>query len=132
MVDVVVVLDGTGCLSRLSLTGHAGYGTRGFGYRLKKIFTGKTGSPVQDNPACAAVTLVARSVARLTASRAGWTVDGKAPEPGNLSLVVERRPEDTDKWLLGVTETLMQALADIDAEYPEAISVSIEEKTNGS
>ncbi len=114
MVDIAIVLDGSGCLSRLSLKGHAGYGFAG------------------SDPACAAVTLVARSVARLVASRTGWTVDGNAPEPGNLSLEIKRRPEDTEKWLSGVTETLMQALADIDKEYPESISVSIEEKINGS
>ena len=114
MVEIAVVLDGTGCISRMNLTGHAG------------------DDPAGSNPACAAVTLVARSVARLVASRTGWTVDGAAPGPGNLSLEIRRRPEDTDEWLGGVTETLMQALADIEAEYPDSMSVSIEEKINGS
>jgi uncharacterized protein YsxB (DUF464 family) len=52
--------------------------------------------------------------------------------PGNLSLVIKRRPEDTDEWLRGVTDTLTTALADIAEEYPGAISVSIEENHNGS
>ena len=114
MVEIVVVLDGIGCLNRMSLKGHAGY------------------APSGADPACAAVTLLARSVARLTASRTGWTVDGAAPVPGNLSLVINRRPEDTDEWLRGVTDTLLQALADIDEEYPGTISVSLEEINNGS
>lgn len=114
MVEIVVVLDGSGCLSRLSLKGHAGFSSSG------------------TDPACAAVTLMARTVARITASREGWTVDGAASEPGNLFLVIKRRPEDTDEWLHGVTDTLMQALADIDEEFPGAISVSLEEKFNGS
>jgi uncharacterized protein YsxB (DUF464 family) len=114
MVEIVVKLDGSGCICRMSLNGHAGIASSGVDH------------------ACAAVTLMARTVARMTASREGWTVDGAAPEPGNLSLVIKRRPEDTDEWLLGVTDTLMQALADIDEEYPGAISVSLEENYNGS
>jgi uncharacterized protein YsxB (DUF464 family) len=114
LVDIVVGLDGRGALRRLDLKGHAG------------------DSPIGENPACAAVTLMARSVARLAASRTGWTVDGTAPEPGNLSLVIKGRPEDTDEWLRGVTDTLTTALADIAEEYPGAISVSIEENHDGS
>ncbi|MCK5737228.1 MAG: ribosomal-processing cysteine protease Prp [Spirochaetaceae bacterium] len=114
MIKIVVVLDDSGCLYRMSLSGHAGFALNGA------------------DPACAAVTLLARTVARLIASRTGWTVDGKAPEPGNLFLVVNQRPEDTDEWLQGVTDTLLLALADIDEEFPGAIAVSLEEKNNGS
>lgn len=137
MVEIVVVLDGSGCLSRFSLKGHAGYHSaknrriswmQGFIRRMRN----RNRDSVLGDPACAAVTLMARTVARVTASREGWTVDGAAPEPGNLFLVIERRPEDTDEWLHGVTDTLMQALADIDEEFPDAISVSLEEKHNGS
>ena len=109
MVEIAVVLDKKGCLRSLLMKGHAG------------------DDPAGSNPACAAVTLVARSVARLVASRTGWTVDGNAPEPGILSLEIRWRPEDTDEWLGGVTDTLIQALADIDTDYPDSISVSIEE-----
>ncbi len=114
MIEIVVVLDGSGCLYRMNLSGHAGFALTGA------------------DPACAAVTLLARTAARLIASRTGWTVDGKALEPGNLSLVIKERPEDTDEWLRGVTDTLMLALADIDEEFPDSITVSLEEKDNGS
>jgi uncharacterized protein YsxB (DUF464 family) len=114
MVRIAVVLDSSGLLYSLDLKGHAGI------------------SPKGENPACAAITLLVRSVARLTASGTEWSVEGNAPEPGNLSLVLKRRPQDTDEWLGGVTDTLLQALADISTEFPEAVSVSIEEKNNGS
>lgn len=114
MVEIVVALDDAGLLRGIHLDGHAG------------------DAPAGANPACAAVTLVARTVARMLAARTGWTVDGDAPEPGNLSLDVIRRPGDTDEWLRGVTDTLLQALADIDTEYPEAVSVSLEENKHGS
>ena len=114
MVAVAVVLDSVGAISRLSLRGHV------------------TGAPSGANLACAAVTLMVRSVARVITARPGWIVNGDAPEPGNLSLVIERRPEDTAKWLKGVTDTLLRALADIAEEYPSALSVNIEEKHNGS
>ena len=114
MVEIAVVLDETGSLSRLNMKGHAGYGNTG------------------SDPACAAVTLMARTVARLIRGRTGWTVDGQAADPGNLFLDIISRPEDTDEWLAGVTETFLLALADIDREYPESISVSLEEKNHGS
>ena len=114
MVKIAVVLDGNGCLSRMNLSGHAGYALKGA------------------DPACAAVTLLARTTARLVSSRTGWTVDGAALKPGNLSLVIIQRPGDTDEWLRGVTDTLMLALADINEEFPGAISVSLEEIDNGS
>ncbi len=84
------------------------------------------------NPVCGIISLMARSVARVTAARPGWTVDGNALEPGNLSLVINERPEDTDEWLRGVTDTLLQALADVAGEYPGSVSVHIEESSDGS
>ncbi len=114
MIEIVVVLDGAGCLNRMNLKGHAGL------------------APSGADPACAAVTLLARSAARLTASRTGWIVDGAAPVPGDLSLEIIRRPEDTNEWLRGVTDTLLQALADINEEFPGTMSVSLEEIHNGS
>ena len=114
MVEIAVVLDASGALSRLSLRGHAGDARSG------------------ENVACAAVTLMVRSLARLVAARSEWRVDGNASQPGNLSLEIKRRPEDTDAWLRGITDILLRALADIDEEYPSALSVSVEEKRNGS
>ena len=137
MIEIVVVLDGAGCLNRMNLKGHAGFESVEGGRcrKLRRIFHRLTGCSNKNgsaNPACAAITLLARSAARLTASRTGWTVDGAAPVPGDLSLVIKRRPEDTDEWLRGVTDTLLQALADIDEEFSGTISVSLEEIHNGS
>lgn len=114
MVEIAVGLDESRCLKQLSLSGHAGYGTVG------------------SDPACAAITLMARSIARLVRGRTGWTVDGTAAAPGNLFLDIQSRPEDTDEWLAGVTDTLLLALADIEREFPGSISVSLEEKYHGS
>ena len=114
MLSIAVSLDVSGALRSLHLEGHAG------------------DSPSGENLACAAVTLMVRTVARLVESQAEWTVDGLAPVPGNLFLEITRRPEDTDEWLRGVTDTLLWALADIVEEYPDAITVSLEEKSNGS
>jgi len=121
LVEIVITLDESALLNRMTLRGHAGPQRRRCSFR-----------PSRGNPACAAVTLAARSAARAIAAQPGWTVDGGAPKPGDLSLAVLRRPGDTDEWLRGVTDTLMQTLADIDEEYPEAISVRIEELQHGS
>lgn len=114
MVQIVVHLNKNGCVSTMRMHGHAGY------------------SSSEGNPACAAVTLLSRSVARLVASRAGWTVEGSTRGPGNLSLAIIRRPRGTDDWLRGVSEILLQALADIDEEYPGSISLRLEEMSNGT
>ncbi len=119
MVDIAVTLDSSACLKQLEMRGHAEFADGGV-------------PDSEMNPVCGIVSLVARSVARLIAGRPGWQVDGEAPAPGNLSLVVVRRPEDTDEWLRGVTDSLMQALADVAGEYPRSVSVHTEESCNGS
>lgn len=114
MIAVVVVLDGQGALSRMDLSGHAGY------------WEGK------GDPACAATTLLVRSVARLVASLDGWTVNGETRKPGALSVEIERRPVSSDPWLRGVTDTLLQGLGDIAREYPNSINLELEKLNYGS
>lgn len=109
-----MILDSEGALSRFVLQGHVAGASKG------------------ENLACAAVSLIARSVAALLASRPGWIVNGDAPHPGNLSLEIRERPEETTEWLKGVSDTFLRALSDIDREYPLALSLSIEEESNGS
>lgn len=114
MIAVVVVLDDRGALNRMNLSGHAGYWRRG------------------GDPACAATTLLVRSVARLVASLDGWTINGGAENPGALSVEIEKRPMDSDVWLRGVTDTLLQGLADIAREYPDSIKLKLERIDDGS
>jgi len=114
VIAVVVVLDGRGALNRMNLSGHAGYWKRGV------------------DPACAATTLLVRSVARLVASLDGWTVNGEARKLGALSMEIEKRPMDSDAWLRGVTDTLLQGLGDIAREYPNSINLKLEKVDNGS
>jgi len=114
VIAVVVVLDGRGALNRMNLSGHAGYWGGGV------------------DPACAATTLLVRSVARLVASLDGWTVSGEAQKPGALSMEIEKRPMDSDVWLRGVTDTLLQGLGDIAREYPNSINLKLEKVNDGS
>lgn len=111
---VEVVLDNQGALGRMELSGHAGYWERG------------------GDPACAATTLLARSVARLISSLNGWTINGEARNLGELSMEIRRRPADSDAWLRGVTDTLLQGLGDIAREYPNSINLKLEKMDNGS
>ena len=130
MLRVAVTLDGDGALRRMRFEGHAGTVPRGRNGPRKgfRIFRDRRGTEAAGwDPACAAASLLARTVARVVASRADWIVDGSAAEPGNLFLDVVRRPEDTTEWLLGVTDTLMGALADIAEEFPGTLSVNVEE-----
>ena len=131
MVEIALVLDEDGAIERMDFSGHATPKIpriKGFWRRHQ----GLNEEAMAHRSACAAVTLMARTVARMAASGTGWTVDGNTPSPGNLSLEILRRPEDAIEWWRGVSETLLQALADVESEYPGSISVSIEEKYHGS
>lgn len=114
MVEITIALDSNGAIRHLQLDGHVSGPTKG------------------ENLACAAVSLMIRSVSRLLKSQQGWVVSGGVAKPGNLSLTIESRPEYMTKWLKGVTDTLLRALVDIDEEFPSALSVRIEEIHNGS
>ncbi|CAD7844862.1 hypothetical protein S1OALGB6SA_2073 [Olavius algarvensis spirochete endosymbiont] len=114
MIAVVVALDGQGALNRMNLSGHAGYWSR------------------KGDPACAATTLLVRSVAKLVASLDGWTVNGGARKLGKLTMEIESRPVDSEDWLRGVTDTLLQGLADIAREYPNSINLKLEKINDGS
>ena len=114
MLEISIILDSDGVLHTLNLNGHL------------------PGAPQGENLACAAVSLTVRSAARLVAGCPRISVRGAAPEPGRLFLRVINRPVKETQWLKGITDLLLQALADIDDEYPGAMSINIEEKKYGS
>jgi hypothetical protein len=85
-------------LVRLTVRGHAGFGTRG------------------GDPVCAALSALARSVARLLAASDRVKVVGSAAEAGSLEIEVVDVASGSHQWLLGVTDVLVRGLRDVAEE----------------
>ena len=110
MVRIRIDLDHYGHLISLNMQGHAGSVSGG------------------SNLACAALSLLVRSIARLLESRLGEDFAGQAVGTGELSFDIYRKVDSMNQWFLGVTETLVQGLNDIDREYPDSILLTIRKK----
>jgi uncharacterized protein YsxB (DUF464 family) len=87
---------------------------------------------VGSNIACAAVTTLLRTAARLCAER-GIVEDGDASGPGEMRVVLSRRAEGVSSgWLGGVTEFLLKGLGDLQKEYPREIAMRIVRERHSS
>ncbi len=100
-------LDRTGCLRRFGAEGHA------------------TGAARGGNIACAAATVLMRTTARLLDGIEEIPTRGSAEREGHLDLRVEAVPEERRGWLRGVTDSLLQGLADLEREHPDLIALRI-------
>ena len=107
MIEIRVRLDKPGCLRAFRASGHARAAGAG------------------EDIVCAAVTVLLRTCARLLSDREGQAAAVKAPEPGELSLVLEPPPQERIEWLRGVTEFLLAGIADLQSEYPDRLTVNI-------
>jgi uncharacterized protein YsxB (DUF464 family) len=106
VIDVFLDLSPEGLLRGFRALGHA---------------EGAVGS----NIACAAVTTLLRTAARLCAER-GIVEDGEASGPGEMRVVLSRRAEGVSSgWLGGVTEFLLRGLGDLQGEYPGEVAMRI-------
>lgn len=108
MVKVRLSLDG-GCLRRIEAAGHSGAG------------------PAGADPACAAVSVLVRTAARTVALEERIVSSGTAGGRGQLEFTVGDYPEDLAPWLCGVTDFLKRGLSDIAGEFPDDVSLDIEE-----
>ncbi len=108
MIEISINLDGEGCLAELKAGGHALAGDKG------------------QDIVCAAVTVLLRTAAKLLTLTGGLRVQAEAPEPGKMAISVQRSPGQRTAWLTGLTEFLVSGLMDLEAEYPDRVSVSTE------
>jgi uncharacterized protein YsxB (DUF464 family) len=113
VITVQLRLDGRGCLKSLVAAGHSLAGSRGM------LASDGTSLP------CAAVSVLARTAARIVAMEGRIASEGSAEEPGKLQLAVGRYPDELAEWLRGVTDTLARGLSDVAAEYPGEIVIDI-------
>ena len=114
MIRLSVRLQADGCLAGFAASGHAGSGPRG------------------RDLACAAVTVLLRTAARLLAAQSDLRVDGKAAGEGELRLELAPPPEARREWVRGVTATLVAGLTDLEREFPGLLKLEVGEEGNGT
>jgi uncharacterized protein YsxB (DUF464 family) len=103
LVRVTVELFPDGCLASFRAEGHAEGGSHGA------------------NLACAAVTQLLRTAARLLCSVHGLVKTGGADTPGEMHIELSRDFTTDREWLRGVTDFLLRGIRDLEAEFPAEV-----------
>lgn len=107
MIRIALQYNGSGLLVGLSADGHAGQGDRG------------------GDVACAAVSVLIQTAARLLEGYDGVVVEGKTPKEGRMELKVVTIKTLEDRWLRGITDFITLGLNDIEKEYPKALRITV-------
>jgi uncharacterized protein YsxB (DUF464 family) len=110
VIAVRVVVDGEGCLSSLSMTGHA------------SLEHGSSG----ENVVCAAVSGIVRACAQAIAARSTVVATGSATGPGDLHVTVDQRARDDREWMKGVTDVMLGGIGRIATDSPEDVALTID------
>ncbi|MFP4483693.1 MAG: ribosomal-processing cysteine protease Prp [Spirochaetota bacterium] len=105
MITVRLEVDRRGRLRGVDAYGHAGLGAPG------------------GDPACAAVTGLLRTTARLLAGDRRYVVSGRAEEPGRLTFTVATKGVTGKGRLRTVADFLFQGVRDVARDYPGAVTV---------
>lgn len=109
MIRVGLQHDRLGCLRRFEMVGHA------------------TGARFGENPVCAAATALARTAARVLDEVPAVEVRGVAEHEGRLQVHVASYERDASNYLKGVSDYLLVGLRDLEREYPDQVSVVVED-----
>ena len=107
MIQIDMVLDGSGLLRSCRVQGHAG--------------AGKQGSDI----VCAAVSVLTRTLIRALAGRQGVTIRGNIPEQGNFWVETGYTPEGRD-FLAGAGAFFTEGMLSVSTEFPDYCKVTIE------
>ncbi|MDA3955324.1 ribosomal-processing cysteine protease Prp [Oceanispirochaeta sp.] len=105
MIEIVLTFRDSGLLETLISRGHAN--------RTADL----------PNEACAAVSVLLRTAARLFSHTDGVSIIGGAEKPGHLELKVLDVPEQHHEWFRGAVDLLMLGLRDLQEEYPDSIQI---------
>lgn len=105
MIRIVLTFADSGLLETLTSRGHA--------------------NRTDDLPseACAGVSVLLRTAARLFSHAEGIAAAGRAEEAGHLTLSVSDVPKERSEWFRGAGDMLLLGLRDLSEEYPDAITI---------
>ena len=104
-------MDGAGLLRSCRIQGHGGAGGQG------------------SDVACAAVSVLAKTVIKVLSGREGVVVRGSIPERGDFFMETEYTPEGRD-FLAGAGAFLMDGLSSVSEEYPGNCKVILERRNS--
>ncbi len=107
MIRIVLTFADSGLLETLTSQGHANRAND------------------ELNEACAGVSILLRTAARLFSHTDGITTDGGADEPGHLNLSVEGVSLERLDWYRGAVDSLLLGLRDLAEEYPDSIKIDV-------
>ena len=107
MIRIVLTFADSGLLETLTSQGHAN--------RTNDLLSG----------ACAGVSILLRTAARLFSHTGGVELAGGAEEPGHLVLSVTDVSEECLDWYRGAVDMLLLGLRDLAEEYPDSIRIEI-------
>ncbi len=110
MIRIVLTFADSGLLETLTSQGHAN----------------RTSDEL--NEACAGVSVLLRTAARLFSHAEGIVLDGIAEKPGHLTLSVNDVSKERLDWYRGATDMLLLGLRDLAEEYPDSIEITIERR----
>jgi len=105
LIKIVLTFADSGLLETLTSQGHAN--------RTNDLL----------NEACAGVSILLRTVARLFSHADGLSVVGSADEPGQLLLSVTDVSDGCLDWYRGAVDLLLLGLRDLAEEYPDSIKI---------
>lgn len=105
MISVRVAVDRRGRLRGVHADGHAGLGRPG------------------TDPACAAVTAILRTVARLAAQDGRFRVSGNAAAPGELQFSIRPALPLQFRRLRALADFVVQGVGDVERDYPGAVQL---------
>ena len=106
MIEIEAVLEEDGTLRSCKASGHAG--------------AGKAGADI----VCAAVSVLMRTAYSVLSGREGITLNGEAPEKGQMRLDTGYTAEGKD-FLFAVGQFLINGLSSVAQEYPKNCRLNI-------
>ena len=106
MIKIEAVVENDGTLRACKASGHAG--------------AGKTGTDI----VCAAVSVLMRTAFSILSGRKGVTVQGSAPEKGEMRLEVDYTAEGKD-FLFATGVFLIDGLTSVAQEFPKNCKITV-------
>jgi uncharacterized protein YsxB (DUF464 family) len=107
VIRIEIRLDRRGALAGFTVSGHAGSAPKG------------------EDLACAGVTVLFRTAARVLQLQPDVRVRGSAPENGEMELRIEELPAAKRQWLAGLSDFLIRGSRDLEEENPKAVALTV-------
>ncbi len=107
MIEITIRLSESGVISGIRAAGHSEAAAKG------------------QDIVCASASILFRTLGRVLEGNEGIIIEGSADNRGEFFLDIVSFRRELHGWLEGITSFILTGLKDLEAEYPEKLSVSI-------